>query len=193
MSHVTLQDLRDFIGLSDSVSASDADLTRAISAASDKVNGWCGREFVVAGSAAAKVYSFRPGSTYLPVNDIATATGLIVEWSSDYTTWTTVTADWHLGPLQPRTGHPYTCLEPNYPGTCWYGAYARVTASYGWTAILDGVKQATLMEAHRLWRRRTSPTGTEGVSDFGPVRVSTRPDPDIAALLSDFDRRVGIA
>jgi hypothetical protein len=191
-SYVTLQELRDYIGVTDNVSASDADLTRAISAASAKVDGWCGREFNVASTATAKVYSFANGSSFLPVNDIATSSGLIVESSSDYSTWTVITADWHLGPLQPRTGHPYTELLPNYPGTCWWGTYARVTASYGWVAVPDGVKQATLLVAHKLYRRKSSPTGVEGVSDFGPVRVS-RTDPDVSALLSDFDRRIGIA
>ena len=190
---VTLQELREYMGMADNVSASDADLTRAISAASGLVEGWCGREFVVASTATAQVYNFGDCVRFLPVNDIATASGLIVESSSDFSTWTVVTADWHLGPIQPRTGHPYTCLEPNSPWTAWYGAYARVTASYGWAAVPVGVKQATLLVAHKLFRRRSSPTGVEGVGEFGPVRVS-RTDPDVAGLLADYTRRVpGIA
>jgi hypothetical protein len=70
-------------------------------------------------------------------------------------------------------------------------ASVEVTAKWGWPAVPDSIKQATLMLSSRLYGRKASPMGVIGVGDFGPVRIS-RSDPDIAHLLMDY-RRAGVA
>lgn len=192
MAYATLVELREYIGMTDNVSASDTDLTRALAAASARVDGICGRTFATAASAT-KVYDV--GFGYVErvwIDDVSTTAGLVVEQSYDAAGWSAVTG-WRLGPVTPYAGFPYTHLEANIMGTTFPGMYARVTGSFGWAAVPDSVKQATLLIAHKLFRRRSSPTGVEGVADFGPVRVS-RTDPDVSALLSDYTRRYpGIA
>jgi len=51
--------------------------------------------------------------------------------------------------------------------------------------ITDDYTQALVMQAARLWQRRFTPSGVEGVGDFGPVRV-TRLDHDVEALLAPY-------
>ena len=54
----------------------------------------------------------------------------------------------------------------------------------------------TLMKAAKLWKRKDTPNGVEGFADFGVVRVSTREDPDIMALIAPLrrmDRVAGVA
>lgn len=50
---------------------------------------------------------------------------------------------------------------------------------------LPGVRQAVIMQASRLWKRRDSPGGVESYDEYGAIRV-TRFDPDIEALLAPF-------
>jgi len=58
------------------------------------------------------------------------------------------------------------------------------------------VCQATLMHTARLHARRNSPSGVEGIDDFGAVRVSGRLDGDVARMLEPLrraDRVLGLA
>ena len=188
MAYASLVELREYMGMTDNVSASDADLTRALSVASLRVDGICGRTFTLAATAT-KVYDVGTAAAVrVWIDDVSTTVGLVVEQSYDTATWTAVT-EWHLGPVTPRAGFPYEYLTANLVGMSFPSAYARVTASFGWVSTPDPVKQATLLVAHKLFRRRSSPTGVGGVGEFGPVRVS-RTDPDVAGLLSDYTRRV---
>lgn len=57
-----------------------------------------------------------------------------------------------------------------------------------WT---NDIELAMLMQAGRLYRRRSSPEGVAGFGEFGAVRVS-RIDADIEALLAPY-LRVGFA
>lgn len=57
-------------------------------------------------------------------------------------------------------------------------------------------KLAVLMKAARLWKRKDSPTGIEGMGDFGVAYISTREDSDIIGMLQatrDYDVVGGIA
>jgi hypothetical protein len=53
------------------------------------------------------------------------------------------------------------------------------------------LREATLLQTARTFRRRLSPVGVAGFGDFGAVRV-TRVDPDVEALITP-NRSWGIA
>jgi hypothetical protein len=189
VTYATLPEFRDHIGVSDNVSGRDPQLTAALEAASSAIDQWCERTFnVVAGGDAASARIYRtPVRDVLRVDDIVDTTGLVVESSIDAVTWSSVASvNYALNPLHPQTGWPYTGIEFI---SCVGSRYTRVTARYGWSAVPAAIKTATLMQAHRLYKRISSPTGVEGVADFGPVRVS-RVDPDISALIQPY-RRLG--
>src|SRR5690606_2942121 len=74
---------------------------------------------------------------------------------------------------QPRT-HPHTVA---------------VTAVWGWTAVPDAVKQATLLQASRFFKRRVAPFGIAGSPDQGSeMRLLARVDPDLAVMLGSYRR-----
>jgi hypothetical protein len=65
----------------------------------------------------------------------------------------------------------------------------QVTAAWGWSADPAAVVNATLIQAARIFKRRTSPEGVVGgFQDFGAVRVSSRMDPDVMDLLAPYRR-----
>ena len=196
-NYVALSELKSALGIT--VSTDDAFLNLAIDSAEQSINDLCGRKFTADGSASARTYRAQP---YLAVtDDISTLTGLVVktDTSGDGTfdmTW--ASTDYQVEPLNnllkttPRSVNNLRAVGSyTFPV---YGdglAAVEVTAKWGWRAVPDSIKQATLMLSSRLYGRKASPMGVIGVGDFGPVRIS-RSDPDIAHLLMDY-RRAGVA
>jgi len=193
--YVALSELKTALGISGS--ADDTYLNLAIDAAEKSINDLCGRKFTADSSATARTYRAQP---YLAVtDDISTLTGLVVKTDTAAdgtfdTTW--ASTDYQVEPLNNLTkGRSVNNLRAI--GSYTYPVYGdgqvsvEVTAKWGWPAVPDPVKQATLMMSSRLYGRKASPMGVIGVGDFGPVRIS-RTDPDIAALLMDY-KRAGLA
>lgn len=192
---MALSELKTALGISGS--ADDTFLNLAIDAAEKSINDLCGRKFTADSSATARTYRAQP---YLAVtDDISTLTGLVVKTDTAAdgtfdTTW--ASTDYQVEPLNNLTkGRSVNNLRAI--GSYTYPVYGdgqvsvEVTAKWGWPAVPDPVKQATLMMSSRLYGRKASPMGVIGVGDFGPVRIS-RTDPDIAALLMDY-KRAGLA
>jgi hypothetical protein len=60
---------------------------------------------------------------------------------------------------------------------------------WGWDAVPDAVKEATLLQGSRLDFRRVAPAGVAGSPETGSeVRLLARVDPDVAVSLKDFIR-----
>jgi hypothetical protein len=68
----------------------------------------------------------------------------------------------------------------------------RVTARWGWPAVPAQVAEATLRTAARAYRRKDSPDGVAGSSDWGLIRVPNL-DPDVRQMLSIFHNDAMIA
>ena len=194
-SYVALSELKSALGITGSTD--DDFLNLAIDSAEESIADLCGRVFTAAGSASARTYRAQP---YLAVtDDVSTLTGLVVKTDTSGdgtfdTTW--ASTDYQVEPLNNLTkGRSVNNLRA--VGSYTFPVYGdglasvEVTADWGWPAVPDSIKQATLMLAARLYSRKASPMGVIGVGDFGPVRVS-RSDPDIAHLLMDY-RRAGVA
>ena len=70
---------------------------------------------------------------------------------------------------------------------CNVGPSVQVTAAWGWSAIPDEVKQAALIKAGALFRRKDSLEGIlGGFQEFGAIRVGSREDRDVVALLKYY-------
>lgn len=112
--------------------------------------------------------------------------------------WQTLdNANWELEPYDaPYLGRPWTKIfVPNwsaFPYDVFHTSRKiQVTGTWGWPATPDEIVQATLLQTTRLFRRKDSPQGVMGDSQWGLIRVSSV-DPDIQALLRDF-KRPGVA
>lgn len=119
----------------------------------------------------------------LLVDDVADATGLVVELrTGPGDVWEAVT-DYELAPDNALAdGRPVTMLR-RWRG--WHHDRARVTGLHGWPAVPPEVAMACRMQALRLYRRKDSPEGVLGSAEWGMARVA-RVDPDVAALIADY-------
>lgn len=65
-------------------------------------------------------------------------------------------------------------------------ATVQITGVWGWSAVPTAVKQATIIQAMRIFKRLDSPLGVISSPDTGYFRVSSRIDPDVAMLLNSY-------
>jgi hypothetical protein len=106
-------------------------------------------------------------------------------WSlSDYQLWPRRTAS---APEQ----RPYREIRAvgafRFPYVASIGTSVKVTGRWGWPEVPTPVRQACLIQASRLYKRSQSPEGVTGFgSEFGAIRLSARPDPDVVALLAPY-------
>lgn len=63
-----------------------------------------------------------------------------------------------------------------------------ITGTWGWPAVPLAVREACLLQATRIWKRRYSPEGIAGYSEFGIVRVSGKLDTNVAEMLDPYRR-----
>lgn len=184
----------------DSTHLPTALVERAINATSRAIDKHCGRRFWFDDTV--QVRTYRPEDGDLAwVDDIGTTTGLIVKTDTSgdgtyATTW--ASTDYELAPQNADAdGGAYAWWRIATVGTRLFptsGQYRplQVTARFGWSAVPDEVEQACIIRAAAVFKRRESINGLAGFGDFGPVRISTRRDPDVAALLDNYIKiRVG--
>lgn len=196
-----LDDLKDWLRISDN--NDDAILQYCISAASRSVDSYCGRRFYRDTTATSKdFYATFCGDA--DINDYVVASGETVTvdltGSGTFgTAWTSGT-QYMVAPLNreqhgisPWPGETLISLQGYYFPTSYTGRpTVRVSATWGWAAIPDAVRQATLIKATRIFRRQQSPEGVAGGGDFGGIRISQYEDPTVVELLAPF-RRGGFA
>jgi len=202
MAIITSSDLKTFLGIPDTVD--DPLLISATAAANQYVVEYCGRVFdkTVTGSASARVY--KPDDPcYTWTHDFweTSVLAVKVDQGNDGTfeeTWV-LNTDFYLEPLDglldgsPRPYYKIVALPGKlFPTWGYYPTWGvrpsvQVTAAWGWSAVPDPVKYATLVQAGRLFSRKDSPQGViGGFADFTALRVSARIDPDVADLLAPF-------
>ena len=186
MAYATLAELQDRVTAN---AANAAVLTGALAAATQAVDTYTHRNFDLAASATARVFS-PTRADRVSVDDIATETGLIVKVgrAGAFTTTLTLPTDFWLKPSNALgQGWPYEWVYTM--GSLVVASYptVEVTAKWGWPAVPAEVKEATLLMASRLYSRKDFPTGVAGFGDYGVVRV-TAADTDVARLLDPFYR-----
>jgi hypothetical protein len=190
-----VQDLQDQLDIS--TGADDIQLDLAIGASSRAVDAWCGRRFYKDTTVSARYYPATSSHLVEP-DDFWSSTGLVVQTDvgdvGTYdTTW--VAGDYELHPVNGiaggREGWPYTQVVAvgsgeTFPMPGYHRNRVKVTARWGWSAVPEEVKLATVLKAVRLYRRKFSPDGSAGGFELPVVKISTREDPDVTALLAPF-------
>jgi len=180
--------------------ANDSVLERCIEAASRGVDQYTHRRFYTDGTAEVRVYA-ATNCEWVDIDDLAsdtftlkTSTTLLrsydVTWSSD---------DYQAEPLNRNVGGapvPITRLRAigAYSFTPSHISTVQVTGTFGYaTAVPTEVTEATILLSLRRFARLQSPTGVQS-GEFGPVYISRRTDPDVAATLDRLRRSViGVA
>lgn len=182
----TLAGLRKSINRRPNDDTADDLLASALEAASRAVEEYCdGRVFYLADTATARTFPTRrrlclDEGYRLPVDDIGHAT--ITAEVGDGTTWTAVAVETYPENALAK-GKAITGLVSQ---TDWAGhRLARITTRWGWPTEPAAVVRATQLQASRLYRRKDSPEGVAGSSEWGLVRVPNL-DPDVKALLAPY-------
>ena len=195
MTYASLTELRTWVGVSDSYD--DATLSAALASAERSVDAYAGRVFTQGATVVARrFHAMSPYYLRLPAgNDISTLTGLVVKTDDNddgtaETTWT-ITTDFEVAPyggvgFDGQAGWPYNVLQAVGSRTfpCLARPAVEITAKWGWAAVPEPVKHATLIVAAELAKLKDAPFGVAGFGDLGLIRV--RENPKVAALLARF-------
>lgn len=174
-------------------SFADDDVALALTAASRAIDRTAKRRFWH-DSDATKIRYYSPASaTRLDIDDLVTLTELATGGGDNtFTTVWTVNVDFILEPLNGTAdGLPYRVIRSLGKSLPTVPRSVRVTGKFGWPAVPDEVKQATIVLASKLMRRaREAPFGVLAFAEGGEVARIARTDPDVAMLIGPFLRRL---
>lgn len=190
--YATTAELKTWLGIGDATD--DTALGEVLDAASRQIDDDCGRFFYQTAAGVVRYYTALNAYELL-IDDCVSLTAMATDGNGNRTyaeTW--AVTDYDLLPENAAgDGLPYDILGVS-PG----GIYrlptglrkgVRLTGTWGWASVPDKIRQACLIKAAWLFKRRDSPLGVAGTSDLGMIRVG-RWDPDYDRLLEVFRRIV---
>jgi hypothetical protein len=191
--YATLAEIKAALRISDSVD--DALLEPAVESASRLIDGHCQRIFYSAGTA---TRVFTPNQDYLvQIDDLQSLTSLKTSSDGDGifdVTWSAT--DYQLEPLNGLVAgqaSPFTRIRAidneTFP-VGWQAATVQVVGVWGMATTPAVIKQATIIQASRIFKRLDTPLGIT-FGELGAMRVGMTLDPDVAHLVNPYVRYVG--
>lgn len=201
--YATLAEARTVLGITDvGDTTDDAEIEDCVETASRDVDNYCGkgRKFWQDATVVARTY-YPTNSHCLYVDDISTTTGLVVKVDSaddgTFGTTLTINTDFMVHPVNAAAEFPVrpwtriVLLDGALSGWQRLSSgrpYVQVTARFGWSAVPEAVKRATLLQAKTLYKADDTTFGTFQVGIDGQPRNVPRMDPVAAARLETFIR-----
>jgi len=188
--YATLAEVKAALRITDTID--DSLLEMAIESASRLLDSYCARSFYSSGTATARY--FAADNDYVTsLDDAVSITQVATDFSADgsYDTIWSAT-DYELLPLNGRVDGiavPYNGLRAIGDYTFPYvngEGLVKVTATWGWASIPIAIKQATIIQASRIFKRLDSPLGVLSSPDLGFIRIGSRLDPDVAQLVDPY-------
>ena len=187
--YATLAEVKAALRIGDNLD--DSLLEMAIESASRLLDSYTARSFYVAGTA---VRYFTATNDFLTnLDDAITITQVATDSSADGTydiIWQA--DDFQLEPLNGRIDGlvvPYNAIRAigDYTFPIWgEEALVKVTGNWGWPSVPIAIKQATIIQSSRIFKRLDSPLGVLSSPDLGFIRVGARIDPDVAQLVDPY-------
>lgn len=187
--YATLAEVKAALKIIDTLD--DSLLEMAVESASRLIDGYTNRYFYNAGTA---TKYFEAQDNYVTnIEDLQSITTLQTSTEADMvfdTTW--ASTDYQLEPANGRTDGivtPYTSIRAinSYWFPIWNNmTLVKVVGVWGWASVPITIKQATIIQASRIFKRLDSPLGVAGFGDMGIMRVSSRLDPDVAQLVDPY-------
>lgn len=176
---------------------SDPIIESVVNAASRAIDKYCGRRFY----SAVETRYFEAHNTWeLDVDDLLAVTSLKSDDNGDgvyENTWT-VSTDYLLWPYNAAAdGLPYTVIEAGNSPNHYFPVNIRkgieIAGTWGFCTTANqppAVKEACLILAARLYKRKDAPFGISGPNEFGVMQIIDRFDADVKMLLQPFRRLV---
>lgn len=188
------------LNFNDSDSVSDDMLEAIIEAVSRRIDDTCHRFFWSDSDDVVRYYTAR-NSTDVFTDDIASpSSDVIVETDTngDGTIDNTfASTDFYLEPYNAELdGVPYQKITISDNGQYLFPARAKravkVTAKFGWpNAVPPAIVQATLLQSERLFKRFSTPLGSESMTALGKMTLTIPSlDPDVELLISRYIKPV---
>jgi hypothetical protein len=189
-AYCTLADVKASLRIQDTID--DVLIENSINAASRMIDQYCNRNFYSGSAGEVRYYKATDGYMCW-IDDMQTITQVQTAATDPIifdTTWASTDYQvlpanrWANGAWYPITA--ITAVE-NYLFPVWAEiALVKVTGTFGWNAVPESIKFATIIQASRLFKRLESPLGVAGVSDLGILRVGYNIDGDVAQLINPF-------
>lgn len=188
--YATAAELKSALGITDT--DDDSDIAVVLTAASRALDDFCGRFFFQDSTAREYVAEH---SDVLYTDDLVSVTTVSIDNDDDdVAELALAAADWHLEPLNAAANSkPFTRIATTLGGTRAFNRARRVKVegTFGWPAVPDGIKQATIHQATMLLK--SSKEGTLGVApvagfDGAGMRISGRLHPSAEFLARPFVR-----
>lgn len=169
----------------------------ALSSASSAIRRACNRLFEIADTASDRYFTAHRVADWrveIPIDDTFAAVADVsihFDWFGlgDYTT--AFTGTFFMAPQNaPSKGRPYTSIILHFGQ--WLpqrqGAI-KVSASWGWATVPLTIKNACLLQAARVFKRRDAPFGVAGSPEMGnELRLLPKLDPDVEVMCADYRR-----
>lgn len=140
-----------------------------------------------------RYYTARLGAQQIEIHDLASLTSLELDFDNDGTYETTWTEgdEFYLDPDGAADdGFPYSSIVLTRAGRRFprYDRAVKLTGSFGWPTVPANVRQAALILAARLFKRREIPFAILPVAAAEMVTAARlgRIDPDVAWLLDNI-------
>lgn len=202
--YITLPELKRWLRFDaedvDEVHVDDELFEAAISGTSRWIDQKCKRHFFQVDEArdfwASDLYNLDLGH----FNDLVSIDTLTTDDDGDgvfETSWTEG-VDFELRPRNVFAGaeeRPYRsvrALGRRFPVNAVAGGRIeriRMNGTWGWPAFPAGVATATKIQVARIVKRKEAPEGILGLNQFGVLRVSGRPDPDVMDAIKPYRLR----
>jgi hypothetical protein len=179
----------------------DALLEMAVESASRLIDAYCGRNFLLGGTATRYYNTDDP--YVVQIDDARSITAVRTSSSEDGIfditfDMTPRTGDIQAEPINDYVGGlvwPFTRLRAigDYVFPVDKENTVEVTAVFGFPNIPVTVTQATILQSSRIFARLQSPLGVAGFGDMGIMRVGRSLDPDVSQLIEGYRRFRGVA
>ena len=186
--YATLADVKNSLKITDNMD--DSLLEIAVESASRLIDGYTGRYFYNGGTATRNYAASDSWIVYIDDVQSVSEVASTDEVGGTYITWTA--NDYQLEPLNGISGgmtQPYTSIRAVNQYVWPFladRALVKITGVWGWASVPMAVKQATILQAARIFKRNDSPLGVAGFGDMGVVRVGARLDPDVQHLVDPY-------
>ena len=198
--YVDKADLKTYIGLTGT--GQDTNIDNAIDGASRLIDKICGRHFWQDSAVTDKFYT-PINDYYLEIDDLSTTTGLVVKLDTNddgtHDKTLTIDTDFVLKPLNPQvhkiasTTYYYPHTELNILTTRSSESFdtkivknVKITGKFGWSAVPEAIKQATLIQGLRLFKRKDTPFNVFGNEQTGQKELFSKFDPDAMQLIKGY-------
>ena len=186
-------ELKSALGISDTTD--DRRIGAVLDAISRAIDEHCGWRFYTTDSDETRYYTAEYTDVFYCVDPIVSLTTLATDSDADRT-WGTEweSTDYDLMPFNAEAdGEPYRWIETTPDGDYPFVTVAKglkLTGTFGWPSVPDQIREATLLCAEKLFKRKDAVFGVMGVTELGIVQKIIREDSELALLLTgDLVRR----